>query len=611
MTTDPRPERPLSLLVAALRGWSAAGSAPAAAQSGPATAATEPEIGPGDWAQYNCDVRGWRYNAAERELSPANARRIREQWRFPARGSGRAIGVVHATPVVANGDVYVGTATDPHFYRISSAGELVWSYEIDSALPEDAKVRSFLGRSSLGAEFVDGVFNAALVTRDRVYFGTFGGQVICLDRATGKRIWRVKTKEPPFPGAHLANIVMSAPILADGKLIVAGGGFEHGLGALPDYPCCSGRGFVTAFDPASGRVIWKYDVGPVPQELDPPLQLQHDWGTTVFRYGPSTSSVWSTPTYDEGGGLLFFGTDTNNAPRRPTPEDGRLHTPYSCAIIAIRASDGREEWVCQLAPGDVRNYSMRAWDSRTGYYKDLSIGDSPKVYEIERGGVTVPVVGVGCKNGSFYVIDRRSGRILGKTPTFQGPPLPGTRAVAASRILALPSPIGGLQTGCAFDGERVYANGIDFPTFGTQEDPQRGRYYAPTGGRVTAVRPDLLAELWRHERPTFEIPRMDDASETIESGDPVGSGVAVANGVVAFTTTVSGRLVLLDAGSGARLAEIEIGPVWCGPSISRGNVYVGGGNVLFPATVVPRLTRFQFPKSDRGAVYCFGVPEEK
>ena len=86
--------------------------------------------------------------------------------------------------------------------------------------------------------------------------------------------------------------------------------------------------------------------------------------------------------------------------------------------------------------------------------------------------------------------------------------------------------------------------------------------------------------------------------------DPVASGVAVANGVVYFTTVVSGKLVALDAATGSVLKEIDLGPVWSGPSVSRGRVYVGTGNTLFS----PMDYEAFFPKKSTGVLYSFGLP---
>jgi hypothetical protein len=82
-------------------------------------------------------------------------------------------------------------------------------------------------------------------------------------------------------------------------------------------------------------------------------------------------------------------------------------------------------------------------------------------------------------------------------------------------------------------------------------------------------------------------------------GDPVASGIALAGGVAAFTTTVSERLVILEAASGNTIREIEVGTVWSGPSISRSRIYVGTGSILF------------LKKELEGSVQCYGLPNEK
>ena len=82
--------------------------------------------------------------------------------------------------------------------------------------------------------------------------------------------------------------------------------------------------------------------------------------------------------------------------------------------------------------------------------------------------------------------------------------------------------------------------------------------------------------------------------------------MAVANGVVYFTTVASGKLVALDAAAGTVLREIDLGPVWSGPSVSRGRVYVGTGNTLF----IPMDFEAYFPKKETGALYSFGLPGE-
>jgi polyvinyl alcohol dehydrogenase (cytochrome) len=117
----------------------------------------------------------------------------------------------------------------------------------------------------------------------------------------------------------------------------------------------------------------------------------------------------------------------------------------------------------------------------------------------------------------------------------------------------------------------------------------------------------LTSEHWRHERP--KIPEMGGTPGKPmykDVGDIVGSGIAVGNGVAYFTAVGSGKLIALDTATGKVLKEIGLGPVFAGPSLSRGRVYVGGGNTLWSAGEYECF----FPKQYTGAVRCFGLPGE-
>ena len=137
-----------------------------------------------------------------------------------------------------------------------------------------------------------------------------------------------------------------------------------------------------ALDPKTGKVVWKHNVGPKPEKLNPPVVVKGDWGSYTFEYGPATSTVWSTPSYDAESNTLFFGTDVNTAPRQPTPDNPALHTEDSCAIVAVNAATGERRWNTQITPGDMWSNSMRAYDSKTGRYKDQSVGDTPKIFTL-------------------------------------------------------------------------------------------------------------------------------------------------------------------------------------------------------------------------------------
>jgi outer membrane protein assembly factor BamB len=247
---------------------------------------------------------------------------------------------------------------------------------------------------------------------------------------------------------------------------------------------------------------------------------------------------------------------------------------------------------------------MRSYDPGEGRYKDLSIGDTPKPFKILWQGRQTLVVGVGCKNGGFYLLKADDGTILRHTPLYTGPPNYPLVPTPDPRMLALPSAIGGLQSGCATDGNTVFTNGIDALQLGSLESLV-GSYRPPTGGRVVALSGDLGIEHWRHERP--KVPTIGGPAPKAvykNVGDPVASGIAIAHGVAYFTTVASGKLVALDTRDGKLLNEIEIGPVWSGPSVSRGRVYVGTGNTLISATDAETF----FPKHYNGVLHSFGLP---
>ena len=128
-----------------------------------------------------------------------------------------------------------------------------------------------------------------------------------------------------------------------------------------------------------------------------------------------------------------------------------------------------------------------------GRYLDQSIGDTPKVYTIDRDGKPTKVVGCGCKNGGFYVLNAANGKLVEQTPVYTGKPTYPLDPAPDSRMLALPGPLGGLQTGCATDGKSIFTNGLDGLKLGTQET-EAGSMAPPTAGRVVCISGDTQVE---------------------------------------------------------------------------------------------------------------------
>ena len=112
---------------------------------------------------------------------------------------------------------------------------------------------------------------------------------------------------------------------------------------------------------------------------------------------------------------------------------------------------------------------------------------------------------------------------------------------------------------------------------------------------MTSISLDTRTQNWRFETPKA---RCDNWPGKLV-GDPVGSGIVVANGVVYFTTMFGGKLFALNALTGERLFDHTLPNVICGPSVSNGHLYVGAGSCVF-----------SFHDSEEtGYMYCFGLPD--
>ena len=580
--------------------------------AGQAQAGERPDrssISPADWPMYNHDPAGWRFNPAEKTLGPGNVGKLVEKWRFPAADSKETIGVVHATPAVVAGEVYFGTATFPAFYKLAPDGKLRWVYR--------NPVRKAVLPPTDGAPITEKLRGAASDARD-LLLGAGRGRCRLLRRH--RRLDVLPRCPHRRPSAGRSNsrdadvprrpLEQPADGLADHGRRQGRLRRRHAGAALRRhrmlYRAARGRGFLVALDPKTGKVVWKHDVGPKPEKLDPPVVVEDSWGKHKFEFGPATSSVWSTPSYDPETNTLFFGTDVNTAPRKPTPDNPALHTR---GLLRDRrrsmprpasASGTRRSIPATCGPTRCAPTTRRPGSTRT-----RPIGDTPKIFTIDVDGKPTKVVGAGCKNGGFYVLRADNGKLVRHTPVYTGPPT-HPPAKHDPRVLALPSPIGGLQSGCATDGRTIFTNGIDAVRLGTQASPfarvkcrraaasrRRRSISRPNAGGTSGPRSPRWAA--RPGKPMYR-----------DVGDIVGSGIAVGNGVAYFTAVGSGKLIALDAATGAVLKEIDLGPVFAGPSLSRGRVYVGGGNTLFS----PSEFECFFPKKYTGSVQCFGLPGE-
>ena len=100
---------------------------------------------------------------------------------------------------------------------------------------------------------------SALVAEDTVYFGDLGGWFYALDRETGRGALAGRCAGERLPRCPCRSTCSSAsPILADGKIIAGGGALEQLLSGGIFYRGSTGRGFLVALEPKTGKIAWKY-----------------------------------------------------------------------------------------------------------------------------------------------------------------------------------------------------------------------------------------------------------------------------------------------------------------------------------------------------------------
>ena len=226
---------------------------------------------------------------------------------------------------------------------------------------------------------------------------------------------------------------------------------------------------------------------------------------------------------------------------------------------------------------------MRSYDPKEGRYKDQSIGDTPKIY-------TIPVDGQADQGGRRRLQERRLLRparlgrdaSLDHTPIYTGPPTYPLSPEPDRRMLALPSCIGGLQTGLRdrrqddlHQRHRRHPAGVAGEA-GRQrraaDGRARGRHQPRHADRALAARAAegrlarraaAEAGVHRRRRPGRLGHRRRQRRRLLHRPSPAASSSP--------STPPRARCSRRSTS----------GPVWSGPSVSRGRVYVGTGNTLF------------------------------
>jgi len=348
---------------------------PAAPEPGPAAVdgariiAADSE--PGNWMTHGRTYSEQRYSP----LSTINADNVSDlglAWYFDLdtdRGQ-------EATPIVVDGVMYVSTAWSKVKALDAKTGSLIWEY--------DPKVP---GQTAVVA-CCDVVNRGVAVWKGRVYVGTLDGRLIALDAANGEPAWSVQTTDPDKP-----YTITGAPRAFNDKVVIGNGGAEYGV-----------RGYVTAYDTATGELVWRfYTVPGNPAdgfESEAMERAAKTWTGEWWQYGGG-GTAWDALVYDPELNQLYIGVGNgspwNQSIRSPDGGDNL----YLSSIVAVDADTGKYVWHFQETPGEDWDYTAT---------QPLILAD------LEIAGSVRKVIMHAPKNGFFYVLDRETGRFVSAEP---------------------------------------------------------------------------------------------------------------------------------------------------------------------------------------------------
>jgi len=306
------------------------------------------EIEPGvDWPGYNGDPGGNRYTTLA-QITKANVARLTPKWTFTLQGAGQLQG----TPVMAGGIMYM-PASNECYALDAGTGREIWHFRVPG-------------------EKTGGTNRGVAVAGDRVFLQTQKAHMIALNRFTGEKVW--DTEMADWRQSYFAS---SAP-LAVGALVVGGvGGGEHGT-----------RGFVAAYDQATGKEVWRFWTVPLPGE-----PKSETWQGGGIEHGGAPT--WFTGTYDRELDTIYW--PTGNPAAEYYGDDRAGDNLYSDCILALDAKSGKLKWHYQGTPHDLWD-----WDAT----------ETPVVVNASWEGRPRKLLLHANRNGFFYVFDRTDGRLL-------------------------------------------------------------------------------------------------------------------------------------------------------------------------------------------------------
>ncbi len=336
---------------------------PAAAPSGPGDGT--------DWPGFGGPADETRYSPLS-EINQTNITELGLAWSYDLPPSASVV----SAPLAFGGIVYTATGLSVVRAFNGETGALLWEY--------DPEVGSVAGDALKGAWGIRGLAYAD----GRLFVGTADGRLIAIDAKSGRPDWSVRTTK-----AGDGRYITGAPRVFGGRVIIGHGGADF----------APVRGYVTAYDTASGKQLWRFYTVPGNPAVDhdeTTRMAAKSWTGKWWTFGGG-GTVWNAITYDPEFDRIYLGTG-NGAPwNRDVRSPGGGDNLFLCSIVAIDAKTGKYIWHYQTVPGEQ-------WDMNSAM--DIQLATLPI------GGKPRRVILHAPKNGFFYVIDRETGKPISAEP---------------------------------------------------------------------------------------------------------------------------------------------------------------------------------------------------
>ena len=309
---------------------------------------------PHNWLTYSGSYMSQRHSPLT-QITTANVKDLELKWVFQARW----LDYNQATPIVVDGVMYTTQGNDVVALD-AATGKIFWIYPYAPA----SDVRLCCGRITRGLAILG----------DTLFLAAADAHLIAIDAKTGRPIWN------RIVASGFGYSMTTAPLVIKDKVIVGTAGGEFGI-----------RGFIAAYDAATGTEAWRFNTVPSPGEPG------HETWRSGWEHGGG--SIWVTGSYDAETNLTFWGVGN------PGPDYNAETRPgdnlYTCSVVALDADTGKLRWHYQFTPADEFD-----WDA-------VQI---PVLADISWKGQPRKVMLWANRNGFFYVLDRRTGEFLQATP---------------------------------------------------------------------------------------------------------------------------------------------------------------------------------------------------